>query len=63
MPHEPRRYENPGKPPARWPPDTQIGVQWRNGQTSRDTFTAQQLRWAPWPEGEHPFDIALFWRA
>lgn len=58
-----QRFPNPGRAPRLSNPDTRIGVTWRNGTTSRDTYTVDQLRWNPWPEGASDYDIAFFWRA
>lgn len=48
----------PGFTRTQWKPprtgETPLRVQWRNGQVSRWTFKASQLRWTD--EG-HPYDI------
>lgn len=62
MQHEPRRFPNPGFAPTKWPEDTQLHVEFRNGTTGQ--YLAKQLRWKPWDWcGEHPGDVVRFWRA
>lgn len=56
----PRRFENPGFAPVKWPSDTRLGVEWRNGSEARSTYTVDQLRWT---KTGHDFDISRFWRA
>lgn len=52
-----RRYPNTGKPPRN--PNIPLGVQWRNGQDSKWTFFAPQLRWSI---TGHDFDVGRYWR-
>jgi hypothetical protein len=41
-------------------PDTIVSVRWRNGEVSKHTYQAKQLRWQRFPRGETPFDIVDF---
>jgi hypothetical protein len=60
VPREARRYDNPGKPPTKWPRDTALSIEWANGSTSPRTYTRDQL---VWEKRGFDFDIARFWRA
>lgn len=60
MPHEPRRWDNPGEPPSKWPADTLVEVEWSCGRTSRQPYRVDQLAWE---KRGWDFDVARFWRA
>lgn len=59
-PHDPRRFDNPGRAPSKWPEDTRIGICWANGNDARHTYTVAQIRWTI---TGHDFDVGQFWRA
>ena len=60
MPHDPRRFDNPGMPPTKWGEDTRVNVRWANGADARHAYTLGQLRWTITGSD---FDIAQFWRS
>jgi hypothetical protein len=61
MQHEPRRFPNPGYMPDKWPEETVVHAEFCNGTSGQ--YQLKQLRWKPWPSGEHPGDVVRFWRA
>lgn len=52
------RYPNRGKPPR--DKSVKLGIKFANGEESKHTFTADQLRWSITGDG---WDISEFWRA
>jgi len=57
---EPRRFDNPGRAPSRWPADAKVGVQWANGREALHTYPVNALRWTLTSDD---WDISQFWKA
>ena len=58
MLHEPIWHRNKGKPPRN--KTIALGIRWQNGMTSKQTYTADKLRWTLTGSD---FDVAYFCRA
>lgn len=60
MQHEPRRFPNPGYMPDKWPEETVVYVEFRNGTSGQ--YQLKQLRWEQWSWGQSAGDIVSFRR-
>lgn len=59
MQHEPRRFDNPGRAPTRWPEDAKVRVTWANGRASFHAYPVNALRWS---RTDSEWDVDTFWK-